>query len=357
MKIYDPLYSGRASGKHAGAIFTFNRGLAVLKKYTIPRQTHTAVRQAVKNKFSYIQKYWANDLTYEQITLWNEWNLPWTDIYGNAVLLTGINKFFICNATLLEADKPLTLIPPTETPSEITATPTEDLGFIKLSINGISDAEISEQLPFIRIETAGTPTRTEYINGQLGIFWDGIPQSRTPLEKDYKMVNIYNCREGFEGVEELKIIIQTDTSLKGLQPIRIQRFNKWGFWSGLLTYINHLSKKNLFINGDFYSHEGWSEGANFTIHDGRFYWTGAGSSIQELNLIIGHTYKITFTVNFITPGGDLYLQWGYTFPLHITTSGTYTIEKVATAEPQQVGFYISTAIDCYVDDAFIWDVA
>jgi len=356
MKLDNPLYSGKASGRHAGGVFSFNRGLAIFKKYTIPHQPNSPEQIAIKNRFSYLTKYWANSLTYEQITLWNEWNLPWTDIYGNVILLTGINKFCICNDTLLEAEKPITLIPPTATPSESTVTLTADKGFIKLSINGIPDAEVTAQSPFMRIETAGTPELIQYITQQLGIFWNGMPQSRKPLEKNYKLIYIYTCQTGFNGIEELKIMIQTDTSLKGLQPIRIQRFNKWGFWSGLLTYINQISKKNLVTNGDVYSLEDWTQSGDTSGHDGRWYFSGTGEVAQNIDITQGKTYKITFTVKFITPGGTIYFYFDSTDILNATTSGTYTITRTKTTSNLKISIVTFGAINCWIDDIYCWEV-
>jgi len=356
MKVNNPLASGKASGRALGGVFSSNRGMETFKKYVKPFQPNTVEQGEVKTRFSYLTKYWKTDLTYAQITLWNNWALPWTDIYGNAVLLTGINKFVICNDTLLRAGKPLTLIPPTATPSALAITQTVDPMFLKYSINGIPDAEVTAQADFIRIQVPGTPSRVEYIDGQLGIYWNGMPVSRTPLEKNWKTIFFYDCRTGFDGIEELKVIIQTENNLKGLQPIRFQRFNKFGYWSGKVEYINPITLKNLCQNSDFYAPGIWTPlyGASYGGGHGNF----TNKTTWKLNvaLVIGRTYRATFTVKFLTGGTPISCNWEGINLLDIYTDGTYSVERTIIASPSAFDLWTNATLTGWIDDVYIRDI-
>lgn len=356
MKVYNPVASGKASGRAFGGVFSFNRGLGTFKKYVKSRQPNTQPQQDTKTRLSFLTKYWKTNLTYAQITLWNNWVLPWTDIYGATVLLTGINKFVICNDTLLRAERPITETPPTATPAELTITETTDPMWIILLVDGLPDAEVTAQEPFVKIEVQGTPSRVEYIDGQLGIFWNGMPRSRRPLEKNWKTIFYYNCRTGFNGIEELAIIIQTDTSLTGLQPIRLQRFNKWGYFSGKQTYINPITIKNLIINGDFYTSVGWTITGGCSIHDGKAYYTATGELRQAPGFIAGRTYQVTYTIKFSVPGGWIALMWQNIERHRATDSGTFTITLIASGTSPNISWYCGSSANASVDNIFLSDI-
>lgn len=302
MKVYDPVGSGKASGKAKGGVFSFNRGLATFKKYVIPVIQNTALQLVRKNRFSYLTKYWETNLTFEQCELWRLWSLPWADIYGHAVILTGINKFFICNETLLEAGKSMTLTPPTATPSEITATDVSDLTLLCVDVKGISSAEITAQSPFIRVEVLGDLESITYTTGLLKIKATGIPVSRVPLKKNWSAVYWYDCRAGFEGSQELEIRLDKTGLPPSQQGLRIQRFNKFGYWSGLYTYLHGLSKVNLIVNGKFDNSDNWLLYSGFTIHDGKAYGVG-GASLRQIAVpvIVGNNYQVDIDHVLLTP--------------------------------------------------------
>jgi len=306
MKLFNPLASGKASGRAYGGVFSFNRGLATFKKYVIPRIQNTALQLVRKNRFSYLQKYWEKNLTFEQCELWRAWSLPWWDPYGHEVILTGINKFFKCNEILNEANKPLTDTPPTATPSEITASDTSSADVVCVEIAGLPNAEITAQSDFLRIEILGDLQSISYATGILQIKSTGISVSRTPLEKNYAAVYWYNCRPDFEGITELVILLDTNSNPSTLQGLRIQRMNKYGFWSGICTYLHPLTIKNLVVNGHFVNSSFWNKTANWTIHDGKAYVNGPGSLYQNnLPFIIGENYQIDFDWINTGSGGNL----------------------------------------------------
>lgn len=356
MKVQNPVASGKASGRALGGVFSFNRGMGTFKKYVKTFRPNTEGQQIITTKFSYLTKFWKTELTYEEITLWNNWNLPWVDIYGDTVLLTGLNKFVICNSLLLEAEKDLTRIPPTETPSGLSITETTDPMWIKLIVDGIAAAEITAQEPFLRIQTCGTPSRVEYIDGQLGIYWDGMPISRKPLEKNWKTIFFYDCRSGFEGVEELKIIIQTENYLRGLQPIRIQRFNKWGYWSGKETYINPITAKSIFLNSDFYTTDDWTITDGASISNGKLIFHDYSAAHNYKNFISGHTYRFMITIEELEAGGTLNFKLnGSTFWTE-TTTGIKEKEYLMPAD--KTDFHLSWAEykDAKFDDVYCEDL-
>lgn len=241
MKLYDPLYSGKASGRHAGGVFSFNRGLATFKKYTIPHQPNSPDQQTIKNRFSYLTKYWKNSLTYEQITLWNEWNLPWTDIYGNVVLLTGINKFCIINNTLLIAVLPLRLIPPTLTPSELIMTDISTPAEVYKDITPVSDVEIDAQHPFLFIEAQDVTTWEDAEGYVTYIETDGIPISRKPLTKNYKFIRANTELKEVERADHHAIISNSGISGTRLICLRVTRINEQGFWSNTVITTTQLT--------------------------------------------------------------------------------------------------------------------
>jgi len=295
MKVYDPVGSGKASGKAKGGVFSFNRGLATFKKYVIPVVQNTALQLVRKNRFSYLQKYWEKNLTFEQCELWRAWPLPWTDIYGHEVILTGINKFFKCNEILNEASKPLTDTPPTATPSEISAVDNSDITLLQVFVNGISNAEITAQSPFIRIEILGDLQSIIYTTGLLVIKATGDSVSRIPLEKNYTAVYWYDCRAGLEGVPELEIQLDYTDTPPTLQCIRLQRCNKYGYWSGLYTYLHPVSVINLANNGRFNTDTAWMKDGAWAINGGRAWNTGSGSLNQQYTQMqVGKNYKLDF---------------------------------------------------------------
>jgi len=345
MKLFNPLASGKASGRAYGGVFSFNRGLATFKKYVIPRIQNTALQLVRKNRFSYLQKYWEKNLTFEQCELWREWSLPWWDSYGHEVILTGINKFFKCNEILNEANKPLTNTPPTATPSEITASDTSSADVVCVEIAGIPNSEITAQSDFLRIEILGDLQSISYATGVLQIKVIGISVSRTPLEKNWTAVYWYNCRPNFEDITELVILLDTNSNPSTLQGLRVQRMNKYGFWSGICTYLHPLTIKNLVINGHFVADFGWELGSNTSIHDGKVYYTSGGYCRQHISgLIIGKTYQIDFDNVFSGGSGTIFCYFDNADLGHADATRHYTFTRVYTGSTDLMNF---SAIQTY----------
>jgi len=357
MKVFNPVSSGKASGRALGGVFSFNRGLPTFKRYVKSYNPNTEAQQTIKSRFSFLTKYWKTYLTYDQILLWQNWNLPWWDIYGTPVSLTGMNKFIICNATLLEAEKDITLIPPTATPSELDITATIDPQYIKISIAGIPDAEVNAQDSFVRVQVPGIPTAEQYVDRQLGLFWDGMPRSRVPLEKNWKTIYFYDHQTSYNGIEEFKIVIQTNISLVGLQPIRIQRFNKFGYWSGRETYINPITGKNLCPNGDFWTDQEWTWGGAWAHLDGRAFVDGDGVLRQDFPTLINcHTYRFTWSTMIPNPDNWIALRWNNVEKQRKTTTGTWYWDQHKDVGEDKLEFQHDGLRDCWIDDIFIRDI-
>lgn len=343
MKLFNPLASGKASGKAYGGVFSFNRGLATFKRYVIPRIQNTAPQLVRKNRFSYLQKYWEKKLTFEQCELWRAWPLPWWDSYGHEVILTGINKFFKCNEILNEASKPLTDTPPTATPSEIIATDTSSTDLICVDVNGISNAEITAQADFLRIEILGELQSILYLVGGLIIKASGIPVSRIPLEKNWKAVYWYDCRPDLEGVQELEIQLDYDGSAPTLQGLRVQRLNKYGYWSGICTYLHPITVRNLVKNGRFVIDVDWTKwfdaGGGCSIHDGKAYLV-LNSYIQQnlQNLIIGKTYQFDWDIIYTGYGGNCILYFDNILSAYCNETKHWTVTLVYTGVLARIKF-------------------
>jgi hypothetical protein len=231
MKIYNPIASGKASGRAFGGVFSFNRGLATFKRYVIPRNLNTTQQKITKTRFSTLTKYWKENLTYEQILLWQNWDLPWTDIYGNAVILTGINKFFIINSTLHQAGKSLRLIPPTLTPPTLVIADNSSATEFHLDVTQPSTAEVAAQHPFLFIEINGVGTGVGYDYYEFDIMGEGIPISRVPLEKNYHFIGILNEEDTIQNPDGEAIIGTMPGENIVLYSVRVERFNDQGYWS------------------------------------------------------------------------------------------------------------------------------
>jgi len=240
MKIYNPIGSGKASGKAFGGVFSYNRGLPTFKKYVVPVQRNTTETRNIKNRFSFITKYWKTQLTLEQITAWNEWPLPWTDIYEHEVTLTGINKFFICNETLHRAGKAISVDPPPLTPSEITIMNERYTPDLYCETIGISNSEITEQGSFIKIEAAFETITVEGAPPEYVLFVAGLPLSRKILEKDYIIAGFVDCIPDTEGISEWAFNAYGNVAKHTVGAFRIQRYNKWGFWSAPIIIKGEL---------------------------------------------------------------------------------------------------------------------
>lgn len=243
MRIYDPLYSGRASGKHAGGIFSHSRGLQTFKKFTMAHQPNTTAQRILKTQFSTLQKYWSKNLTYEQIVAWNEWTLPWTNSYGQSVILTGINKFFIVNRTLLKIGKTLRLTPPDLTPTELIITDDSAPNQILFRVTQLSAEEVAAQHPFLFIELAGEGTGSEDSAEMFLIVAEGIPQSTKPLNKQYKFIGTYTDTDEIANENGMVILdLHPIPNLPRLISIRVTRYNEQGMWTNPCVMTNIRSE-------------------------------------------------------------------------------------------------------------------
>jgi len=238
MKLYNPIGSGKASGKAYGGVFSFNRGLATFKKYTIPTIQNTVLQLLHRNRFSFLTKYWKNNLTYEQIQLWNEWSLLWTDIYGNAVTLTGINKFCIINNTLLIAGRQIRTVPPTLTPSTLVINNYVETGMQQNVIAQVSPAEIIAQAPFLFVEVIDLDWIENSEPYGMWVWSAGKPISQKPLNKNYSFAFVYTETDATQNPDGELITHSQTTGTDRLLCIKITRYNNQGFWSNTLNFNN-----------------------------------------------------------------------------------------------------------------------
>jgi len=240
MKLHNPLFSGKASGKALGGVFSFNRGMATYKKFCMPSIQNTPAQQEVKLRFSFLSKYWKNELTYEQMELWREYVLPWTDIYGDTVTLTGSNKFASINSVLYDADKEIREIPPTLTPPDmvISSEGVEEGKTLRCYIYQPTQEDIDNQHPFLKIEVCGIVISATMPGWNVYIRTEGILKSRSPLEKFFQTA-FFKTETLAENLDD--IVVSGPIGVEILAVLRLTRYNDQGFWtaphtvSGVIT--------------------------------------------------------------------------------------------------------------------------
>jgi hypothetical protein len=189
-KVMTPLMSGKASGRFMQMVFQAWRGLAVVREFEAPTQPHTARQMAVRAIFSAISKYWAGTLTEGLRIAWANFVFRWTDLWGNAVSLTGLNLFQKFNFILRDSGRNYqTTTPPPIAPSQITTTKSVTSEIV-YQIVSIPMSEVTAQDTFVDCWLAGAGTVTEIAEEAEGtvitVSTQGMPQGVNPVKSNYK---------------------------------------------------------------------------------------------------------------------------------------------------------------------------
>jgi hypothetical protein len=241
MRLYNPASSGKASGRALGGVFSHNRGLATFKKFTLSAQPNTESQTKFKSFFAQLQQFWATQLTYDEILLWNSYVMPWTNPYGQTVILTGINKFNTINSTLLQANKPIQRTPPTLTPSLISAVLSVQTDYLYINITECSVDEINAQAPFYCVEVAGD---TDIEENEPDHFWalsQGKPISQKVLEKDYIFYKFRDALINGSNPQDWYIQIWSPQNIQKLLTVRITKYNSQGNFTAPIVYSKPIT--------------------------------------------------------------------------------------------------------------------
>lgn len=93
---------GDMRNKAGGAVFTKNRAGAVVRRKVSPTQPRSTSQTTVRSNFTYLSKRWANDLTAADRAGWIALAAanPRTDVFGNTIVLTGLQLYMAVNRAL-----------------------------------------------------------------------------------------------------------------------------------------------------------------------------------------------------------------------------------------------------------------
>ena len=119
--------------KHRGARTTkgvyfgpFASAGAVVRRKVSPTQPRSSSQNSVRSNFAYLSKRWANDLTAADRAGWIALAVanPRTDVFGNTIVLTGLQLYQACNRALASIGQAYIDAPPAtlsaETPGALT---------------------------------------------------------------------------------------------------------------------------------------------------------------------------------------------------------------------------------------------
>lgn len=93
---------GDMRNKAGGAVFTKNRAGAVVRRKVSPTQPRSTSQMQTRASFAFLSKSWANTLTATQRAGWIALAAanPRTDVFGNTIVLTGLQLYQACNRAL-----------------------------------------------------------------------------------------------------------------------------------------------------------------------------------------------------------------------------------------------------------------
>lgn len=93
------------SGTLGGIVASHNRFGTYFRAHVIPTDPSTSLQNAIRTAFTTLVNLWTNTLTDVQRISWNTWaaNVPFTDVIGNEIFLTGQNAYIRNNVPRLQA--------------------------------------------------------------------------------------------------------------------------------------------------------------------------------------------------------------------------------------------------------------
>lgn len=162
-----------ARGKLKGVVYSKNRSGSYVRGKVTPVNPVSSYQQATRNTFSILSKNWSHLLTAAQRQSWvNFANLfPINDIFGNSIVLTGLNAYLKINARLQEAGATLLTTAPAD---QYVMTPLVDT--LVATVAG-------SVMTFKQETVADAVTTYAYLYGA-----PAMPAGRNPQQSDYKLI-------------------------------------------------------------------------------------------------------------------------------------------------------------------------
>ncbi len=105
-----------ARGKIGGIVYSRNQFGGYVREKVSPVQPSTALQTIVRERVTTLSKRWFTTLTNDQRISWIAFAkvTPVTNVFGNPILLTGINAYLRLNGTLLAAAQAVIDDPPSD---------------------------------------------------------------------------------------------------------------------------------------------------------------------------------------------------------------------------------------------------
>jgi len=258
MKLFNPIQSQKASGTFGGLIIYNYNDLSVARNWGKPSGVKTERQLMVESNMTILSRVWSTDLNEGQRIAWNNFakNFVWKDLWGRDFTLKGMTLFTKFNFQLIDSLKTLQLTPPPAVnPSEISFLQIQnDSGEVLITLDTITEGEISSQSPFIDIWVAGDfvlhsqssgATDTEIVFRGLG-----MPQGVNPVKSDYRH-RVYQDSLPYDvppGVKSIGILFQTPEGGEFTTPqriaMKIKRYNKYGRYSNVqsLSFVSSIAE-------------------------------------------------------------------------------------------------------------------
>lgn len=103
-----------ARGKIAGIVLSKNKSGAYVRTKVTPANPRTAAQQAVRANFASLSQAWSGTLTQAQRDAWTAYatTFPRTNIFGNSLVLNGLNMYCALGAIMMQLGMPPSLVPP-----------------------------------------------------------------------------------------------------------------------------------------------------------------------------------------------------------------------------------------------------
>lgn len=189
MKVLNPKGSERASGRFIGSVFMTRKGTNIIRKYVYPTTKYTDPQLIRRENFSTLSANWRDVLTDANRTTWNALKLVVTDIWKNAIQLSGINLYKKLNEDLLDAGKSLIANAPISSPmTPPNATMTTDGTGNYVTIPKPTADEITEYAPFCSVWVAGTSVFISTASNSTIITTTGILPSRQAQKNMFRRI-------------------------------------------------------------------------------------------------------------------------------------------------------------------------
>jgi len=188
-KVLLPLQSQAVSGKVIGVIHQVWRGLAIVRRFTMPTIRHTVKQVAQRVSFGTLPGYWSNVLTIAQRATWESMKLAISDLWGTSVRATGLDLYVKINNVLLNAGKTLlTDAPITSAMSSPEVVPAFVAGSSAIAVTKVSAEDLAAYSPFVDVWVAGVSVAGATVANVTEIQTTGVKASINPAKNVFRHV-------------------------------------------------------------------------------------------------------------------------------------------------------------------------